>query len=354
MLNIMPIKFLFVFLFIGVQSVAIANEQIKYQMATFAGGCFWCMEKPFEDIQGVSSVISGYMGGHVVNPSYELVSSGTSGHKEVVTVKFDPQKTSYAKLLEVFWQNIDPTDRGGQFVDRGTQYSSAIFYYDEEQKNLAEKSKTILNESKIFDKPITTEIIPAATFYPAEEYHQDYYKNNPLRYKYYRYNSGRDQFLDKKWQGKSSQINDLLQPGSKMKAKEALTPLQQKVIKENGTEPPFNNEYWDNKEVGIYVDRVSGAPLFLSIDKFDSGTGWPSFTKPISAEAVVEKEDNGLFMTRTEIRSKKSDSHLGHVFDDGPAPTGKRYCMNSAALKFIPLNKMKEAGYEAYIEQLKK
>jgi len=167
--------------------------------AIFAGGCFWCMEHPFDILPGVISTTSGYIGGHKLNPSYQEVSAGSTGHTEAVEIVFDPQRVSYQKLLEVFWRNIDPTDAGGQFVDRGSQYRSGIFYFDEMQRQQAEQSKAELAKTGPFKRPIVTEIVPATIFYPAETYHQDYYRENPLRYKYYRFNSGRDQFLDKVW-----------------------------------------------------------------------------------------------------------------------------------------------------------
>ena len=171
----------------------------KTETAIFAGGCFWCMESPFEKINGVKEVISGYTGGSKENPTYEEVSSGTTGHLEAIQIIYDPQKVSYNELLSIFWKQIDPTDADGQFVDRGKQYRSAIFYKSKEEKALAEKSKQNLEKSKRFNSPIVTEIIAATTFYPAEDYHQDYYKKNPVRYNYYRYGSGRDQFLKKVW-----------------------------------------------------------------------------------------------------------------------------------------------------------
>jgi peptide methionine sulfoxide reductase msrA/msrB len=305
--------------------------------AILAGGCFWCIEGVFQEMDGVEDALSGYTGGEEENPTYEQVSAHETGHREAVKIYFDSEVVSFKEILDVYWKHIEPTNDEGQFTDKGHQYTTAIYYLNDEQKSVAEESKKALEDSGKFDEPIITEILPAGEFYEAEESHQDYYLKRVEQYGVYKKGSGREEYFEETW-GKEEDLKD------------KLTPLQFDVTQACSTEPAFNNEYWDHKEEGIYVDIVSGEALFSSLDKFDSGTGWPSFTKPLDKENIVENVDASLGMERTELKSAEGGSHLGHVFDDGPGSDGQRYCINSASLKFIPKADLEKEGYGEYLE----
>jgi peptide methionine sulfoxide reductase msrA/msrB len=344
-------------------------EDASVSVAYLAGGCFWCVESDLEKIPAVIDAVSGYMGGTTANPTYENYSAG--GHREVVKVLYDSSVTSFADLVKHHLRHIDPTDVDGSFGDRGFQYAPVIYYKTNDEKETAESILADLDASGRFSKSLAVLVAEASTFYPAEEYHQEYSDKNKLKYSYYRNASGRDDFINTHWKEEEKEEfqnsrnltaekpaqniavdgdwEDFQKPEDKELVK-MLPPLSYNVTQKEGTEPAFDNTYWDNKEEGIYVDIVSGEPLFSSLDKYDSGTGWPSFTKPIDKKAVVEQEDKSLFSTRIEVRSVYANSHLGHVFPDGPQEQGGlRYCLNSAALRFIPKGELQGTQYEPYL-----
>jgi peptide methionine sulfoxide reductase msrA/msrB len=338
------------------------------EVITLAGGCFWCTEAYFQEEEGIVDAVSGYAGGDEVSASYLVVAKGTTKHREAVQVTYDPEIISTEEVLDIYWSHIDPTNTEGQFADKGFQYTTAIFYQNDEQKEVALDSKNRLQESGVFDTPIATEIIPFTTFFKAEEYHQDYYKKSADHYKRYKEASGRAEFVEETW-AKDAAIKFLkseqTSTGEVSKKDEYdytdeeiaellknLDPLAYHVVAESGTESPFNNAYWNNKADGIYVDVVTGKPLFSSTHKYDSGTGWPSFWRTIDDDSVTMHEDNSLSTTRTEIRSDAG--HVGHVFEDGPVEEGgRRFCTNSASLRFVPKADMEKEGYGTYLSLFK-
>lgn len=308
-----------------------------------AAGCFWGAEKYFSLIPGVVSTEVGYANGRIDNPTYKEVCTDTTGFAETVKIKYNEEEISLTFLLDQFYKVIDPTSLNRQGKDRGTQYRTGIYYTNPEDEAIIKGSVVLLSES--LKDPVAIEVKPLNNFYPAEEYHQDYLEKNPGGYCHIGalYFEEAKKAIDKK----------TIKKAGKEELKNKLTPMQYEVTQNDATEPPFNNEYYDNFKEGIYVDIVSGEPLFISTDKFESGCGWPSFSKPISKSMLEEKEDHSFGRSRIEVRSKDSNAHLGHVFEDGPQELGGlRYCINSASLRFVPRDKMKEEGYEEYLSLL--
>ena len=335
------------------ESNRIPSNQIN--KAYFAGGCFRCMEWPFESLEGVKEVTNWYIGGKPSDAYYDIVSSGKTQHREAIEVIYDPSLIHYDELLDTYRRQIDPTDSWGQFADRWYQYTTAIYYSSESERKQALESKQQLEDSKKFTKPIAVEIISTTPFYTAESYHQNYYKKNTDQYNTYKKGSGREDYIyntrenipkdvsvieKKPWYKTSLQIEQTIKN---------LSPQQKKILFEWWTEPAFKNEYRDNHETGIYVDIIDGTPLFSSTDKFDSGTWWPSFSKPIDESMINNQTDTTAGMIRTEIKSSSSNGHLWHIFNDGPIDKWwQRYCINSAALKFIPLKDLDKEWYGKY------
>lgn len=357
----------------GTKPAAAENGTSTPDTLLIAGGCFWCVEADLEKLPGVLGVVSGYAGGTTTNPTYETYHAG--GHREVVEVTYNPSLVTKEQIWIYAIKHMDPTDGDGSFYDRGEQYAPALYYKIDAEKVAIETLLADISARGPYAKPLGIDVLPHVPFYPAEAYHQDYYKGavSSLKYQYYRQASGRDTFIKEHWGddtgpslpwqlsadaagetgGGESTAYPWLQyqkpPASELQG--VLDPLVYKVTQEDGTERSGTSPLDKNYEPGIYVDVLSGEPLFSSRDKFDSGTGWPSFTQPITPTAVTEHEDRKLFVTRTEIRSAIADNHLGHVFPDGPQDRGGlRYCMNGAALRFVPLADMAAAGYGDFIQ----
>ena len=307
-----------------------------------AGGCFWGVEEYFSRIPGVIDTVSGYANGNFANPTYEDLCYRNSGHAETVYITYDKSKVDLATLLKYYFRIIDPTSLNKQGNDSGTQYRTGIYYIDEESRKIA--NEELEKEQRNYNEKIVVELLPLERFDRAEEYHQDYLKKNPGGYCHVNMALAKDAIVDETKYTKPSDEE----------LKKNLTYIQYQVTQKNGTEFAFENEYYDNHEKGIYVDITTGEPLFTSNDKFDSGCGWPSFTKSIAPEVVKYRRDNSYNMDRIEVRSRVGNAHLGHVFDDGPRDKGGlRYCINSAAVKFIPLDEMEEKGYGDFIKYIK-
>lgn len=321
-----------------------------------AGGCFWGVEAYMERIDGVIDAVSGYANGRTDHPSYEQVIAG-SGHAETVKVTYDADKVDLDTLLQYYFRIIDPTSLNKQGNDRGVQYRTGVYYTDADEQAVIDKA--LKNLAKNFSAPLQVENLPLQNFSEAEEYHQDYLAKNPHGYCHVDLSLANEKIAPKATLPAADSIEAALNPSryqqfDKQNLKDKLTEAQFYITQHAGTERAFSHAYDHLFEAGLYVDIVSGEPLFLSTDKYNSGCGWPSFTKPIAAEVITEHRDTSYGMIRTEVRSRVANSHLGHVFPDGPRDKGGlRYCINGDALKFIPKNEMTQAGYGALVDLVK-
>ncbi|MDO5708017.1 MAG: peptide-methionine (R)-S-oxide reductase MsrB [Andreesenia angusta] len=314
------------------------NRIEKREEIYLAGGCFWGVEAYFQNIDGVLETTVGYANGKTENPKYEDLIYKNSDHAETLKLVYDSNQLNLNQILMHYFRIIDPVSINKQGNDIGRQYRTGIYYVNDEQKEIAENF--IKKEQKKYDKKIAVEIEPIKQFYDAEEEHQDYLKKNPGGYCHIDISLAKKPLIEDKKDYKKPNLENL---------KKDLTDIQYDVTQNSATEKPFTSEYDKNFEKGIYVDIVTGEPLFSSEDKYDSGCGWPSFTKPIDKVRVKYEKDRSLGMERVEVRSNSGDSHLGHVFEDGPEEKGGlRYCINGASLKFIPYDELEEKGYGEY------
>ncbi|GAA0319771.1 bifunctional peptide-methionine (S)-S-oxide reductase MsrA/peptide-methionine (R)-S-oxide reductase MsrB [Psychrobacter aestuarii] len=337
------------------------GKPINTRTIYLAGGCFWGVEAYMERVAGVVDAVSGYANGDpkLKDPSYEQVIDG-SGHAETVKVTYDADRIDLETVLDYYFRVIDPTSMNKQGNDRGVQYRTGIYYTDAKDKDIIER--VIAQKQQDYTQAIVVEDKPLDNFYFAEMYHQDYLAKNPNGYCHIDLSLADDKpegQLSGRTLAPVSSVADTLKPKryanyDKNALKDTLTQAQYDITQKAGTERAFSHEYDHLFAPGVYVDVVSGEPLFLSTDKYDSGCGWPSFTKPIDPQVITEHKDKSFNMTRIEVRSRVADSHLGHVFDDGPKDRGGlRYCINGGALQFIPVSRMAQSGYAPLVPLIK-